>query len=347
MSDFVFTFKENNVIMIKTHSVYRGKVMTNKNAKNDKIVSAFLVVAIVTVMIVSYIVALGKFDDDVDYTSQVVSEEESSEVVVETSETSEEEQTEKPSGEYYDTLSFETVQFPNSEVVNGALAVLPNNPNGCAKVNEDTLVNISQYMTQNVYGLSTVALEIKEEAMSSLDDFIVSFYQEVPKNGLIIVNSYMTPEKISSTNSMPELSSGYSVQFSIYQSSYSFSDVEFSYLRDQAHRYGMIQRYPSGKETYTGVDSNSSIYRYVGLAHSWYMNYYKYCLEEYVDKIKTEKVIEYDSEIEKDVAYVIYYVPASTDSGSTMVTVPTNCEDYTVSGDGKDGFIVTARIKKS
>lgn len=64
------------------------------------------------------------------------------------------------------------------------------------------------------------------------------------------------------------LRSGSSIELEIPEVS---QDLDFGqttqgrWLRDNAHKYGFIQRYPSGKEPITGFYSNDRIFRYVGV----------------------------------------------------------------------------------
>jgi hypothetical protein len=75
------------------------------------------------------------------------------------------------------------------------------------------------------------------------------------------------------------------------------------------------------------------------------MQRYKLSLEEYLDKIKTEKVIEFKSRFEADTAYVIYYVSSNDQGNTTEIPLPSGGENYQISGDGSDGFIVTVKIQ--
>ena len=181
--------------------------------------------------------------------------------------------------------------------------------------------------------------------MPNLDRFIVSFYEQIAKNGVIVDKGYTSADALVTSDASVDLASGYTFKLSIYNSNYKFSSPEFAYLKEQAYKFGIIQRYPSDKENYTGFEENSTIYRYVGLAHSMYMNHYRHSLEEYIDKIRTQKVIEYKSDLELNTMYVIYYVPLDSSVETTYVPLPSNenCT-YTVSGDGGKGFIVTVKM---
>jgi len=313
-------------------------VLTDKGL----VLVAGLLVAII--LIASYITALAQFSDGVATDESSVSEilEESSEAAIEeTNSTVEVSKDYK----YYDDFQFESVPYKNTDVVNGSLAIIKDGSNGYPTIDQSEFVNIGHVKTPDVYGLSNMSLLLYDEAASGIDKFIVNFFQQVPKNGLIINKGYLKPDTISPSETVIDLTTGYSVQFSIFNSAYKFSDTEFSYLRDQAYKYGVIQRYPEGKEQYTSHDVDNTIYRYVGLAHSQYMNLYRFSLEEYLDKVRTEGVIEYESQLEANTAYVIYYVPLDTSVGTTYVPLPQgDGYTYSVSGDGKNGFVVAVKV---
>lgn len=102
-----------------------------------------------------------------------------------------------------------------------------------------------------------------------------------------------------------------------------------------AWEYGFVRRYPADKSGITGIRSDVSHFRYVGLPHSGIMKDYNLCLEEYLN---TLKAYPYDGEHLKveylETSYEIYYCEG------LQVPVPIDRE-YTISGNNMDGFIVT------
>ncbi len=330
--------------------MHKPKVNSYDNRNNNlslepKIVRIIAIFAVIA-MIASFVAALsnftGKNEVPISTEPEVAESVNVSEQV--TTETSEPiTNTPEKTYQYYDKLNFTDKQVDNSEVTNGSLSIVKNDSSAFPIVNQSELKSIYA-MKSDVYGLSGNGLYLYEEAITGLDAFIVSFYNEVSDNGLIIDKAYLPYNEADPANGTIDLSSGYSVRFSIYGSSYAFSDPEFNYLKEQAYRYGVIQRYPEGKKSHTGYDANSTIYRYVGMAHSWYMNYYKISLEEYIDTLRTNKIIEFKCGTENNKAYVIYYVEAEENSISTTVPVPSDEYKYTISGDGSRGFIVSVEV---
>mgnify|MGYP003311882174 CR=1 FL=1 len=323
----------------------RIKYYKNKRKKSNVALENMAVLVIVAIlvsgiMIASFIVALTRFSTN-DPTASSVAE--SSEVSIEVSveESSEVPEVSTPDYDYYDGIEYTEITIDNKEISNGSLAIVKNG-GSVPTIDTSKTAGVHEVMTPGVYGLKDYSLKAYTTAIKGIDQFIVNFYNAVPNNGLIIGEALISASGVSSENGSIDLTSGYSFLFSIHRSSYSFSDPAFQFLREQSYRYGVVQRYPADKKQYTGFEENLKIYRYVGIEHSYYMNYYNLCLEEYIDKITTERVIEFRSGLEDNTAYVIYYVPADTTSSVTKVPVPSD-ERYTynVSGDGSKGFVVS------
>ncbi|MDQ6420979.1 D-alanyl-D-alanine carboxypeptidase family protein [Paenibacillus sp. LHD-117] len=108
-----------------------------------------------------------------------------------------------------------------------------------------------------------------------------------------------------------------------------------------AASYGFIQRYKEGKEGLTGIACEPWHFRYVGAPHAATMERLGFCLEEYIDYVKS-----YSYEGERLThegegwRAETYYVPAEP-QGRTAVWIPA-CDDYSLSGNNADGFIMTA-----
>lgn len=133
-------------------------------------------------------------------------------------------------------------------------------------------------------------------------------------------------------------------------------DAEFagtySWIYQNAHKYGFVLRYKEDNASVTGVTNEPYHFRYVGVAHATYMYKNDLCLEEYLDMLRDSH--DFKSEHlsftgDDGTEYQVYYVAASSDS-VTEVQVPKADSEgkvtYTVSGDNKEGFIVTVEIKK-
>lgn len=127
------------------------------------------------------------------------------------------------------------------------------------------------------------------------------------------------------------------------------------WFRENAKNYGFILRYPKDKVYMTGINYESWHYRYVGTPHSQIMSDMNFCLEEYINYLRSytweKECLTYNGETGVDTlsaekyeeGVLIYYTPAE-EEGDTTLRVPKNGE-YTVSGNNVDGFVVTVSGK--
>lgn len=126
----------------------------------------------------------------------------------------------------------------------------------------------------------------------------------------------------------------------------------YKWIYDNAYKYGFIHRYPEAKANITGITTKYEAYhfRYVGYAHAYYMYQNGLCLEEYLDLIRdshsyADGALEFVGDDGNQ--YSVYYVAASSDP-VTRVPVPKTSDkiSYSISGDNKEGFIVTVIEEK-
>ncbi|MCL1878393.1 MAG: D-alanyl-D-alanine carboxypeptidase family protein, partial [Defluviitaleaceae bacterium] len=105
------------------------------------------------------------------------------------------------------------------------------------------------------------------------------------------------------------------------------------WLADNAHRFGLILRYPKGKEEITGVPHEPWHFRFVGKAHAHYMWENEMVFEEYLDFLKEKRNITVDIYGSK---YQVFY--QQPQDGGILVPNEFKC---TVSGDNQGGYIIT------
>lgn len=65
------------------------------------------------------------------------------------------------------------------------------------------------------------------------------------------------------------------------------SDAVYTWLADNAYRYGFIKRYPEDKVEITGVKNEPWHYRYVGVEAAQEIQEKGLCLEEYIELLKS------------------------------------------------------------
>ena len=115
----------------------------------------------------------------------------------------------------------------------------------------------------------------------------------------------------------------------------------FKWIDENAHQYGFILRYPNDCNCKIHEDLTDRVQlRYVGVAHATYMKQNNLCLEEYVSLIREQHKFsgEHLTFTVDGKSYEIYYYASS--GSRTHVPVPKN-DEYTISGNNMDGFIVT------
>ncbi len=100
-------------------------------------------------------------------------------------------------------------------------------------------------------------------------------------------------------------------------------------FRKLAVKYGFIERYTKDKECITNISEEEWHFRFVGIPHSEIINKYHFCLEEYIEYLKNNK-INYKN-------YEIYYLPYK----DNLVINLENIEN--ISGNNIDGFIITKK----
>lgn len=81
--------------------------------------------------------------------------------------------------------------------------------------------------------------------------------------------------------------------------------AESEWVKDNCWKYGFILRYPEDKEDMTKIKYESWHLRYLGKIYSEYIYKNKLCYEEFIQKIKNEKIIKYTSE-GKEIYKMVY-----------------------------------------
>lgn len=79
----------------------------------------------------------------------------------------------------------------------------------------------------------------------------------------------------------------------------------YEWLTKKAYLYGFIERYPKGKETVTDFIWEHWHYRYVGNPYAKYITSNEITLEEFIDRLRTEKKLELNYAGQ---AYEMFYV---------------------------------------
>ena len=202
---------------------------------------------------------------------------------------------------------------------------------------------------------------LRGDVIDNLNHMLDDFQTETGHSDIIIISGYRTTEQqqelydadledtgedTSTLVAKPgysEHETGYAMDFSLFEDGISADydgTGEYDWINQNCAHYGFILRYPENKTDLTEIRYESWHYRYVGQPHAYYMQQNDLCLEEYIETLKDYSV---DNPLEitnwDGKVYQVYYVPAEA-SDSTYVMVPPD-QEYTVSGNNVDGFIIT------
>jgi peptidase M15B and M15C DD-carboxypeptidase vanY/endolysin len=254
---------------------------------------------------------------------------------------------------------YKSVSMDNQEIHNGDL-ILVNNSTAYESTDENELEAVYEKKTDS-YSVSGSELMLRGDVIENLNNMLDDFQTETGHDDIIIISGYRTTEQqqelydadledtgedTSTLVAKPgysEHETGYAMDFSLFEDGISADydgTGEYDWINQNCAHYGFILRYPENKTDLTEIRYESWHYRYVGQPHAYYMQQNDLCLEEYTETLKDYSV---DNPLEitnwDGKVYQIYYVPAEA-GDSTYVMVPPD-QEYTVSGNNVDGFIIT------
>lgn len=260
-------------------------------------------------------------------------------------------------------LQFTTTEVPRSDLTKGSLVL----------VNRETVWPFPELELANVYEsgagsyqLSGTGLELQAGALDSFNKMMESFTRITGVTQVMVAECYRSESEQTAlyNNTLDrygeaetdafvakpgysEFHTGYALSLSLITDDGTVMDFtgddDCDWLLRNCSRFGFVLRYPEGKAEITGYDSQPYHLRYVGKPHAYLMNLKGYCLEEYLEYLEHytfggSHVQITDNENQQ---YEIYYVPATEDT--TNVPVPLD-KEYVISGDNRNGFIVTVKL---
>ena len=223
----------------------------------------------------------------------------------------------------------------------------------------NALKNIGEYRNAHVqegqtfpYKISTTSLLIHEAALSDLHTWLSDMHKATQNSDVIITSAYRTAQEQESFLTPVGKSNhhtGYGVTFKIYAnqvtSSLSSDAACYTWMTENAYKYGFVQRYPEGKESTTGMSDYTEHFHYVGYGPAAYMKQNNLCLEEFVATIKgytqSNPLTVTDANGQ---GWLIYH--AACPGEAATIQLPTNF-NYTVSGDNEGGVIVCVSLTKT
>lgn len=212
---------------------------------------------------------------------------------------------------------------------------------------KDTLVQIHQDTTDP---LTTMLTDFANEK-GLYNVMIISGFRSVQRQSeLYDEDLQKTGLSYSTLVTVPGFSehhTGYAMDFGLYSPDWSSEydgTGEYAWINENCKKYGFVVRYPSDKTEITGIDYEPWHFRYTNVPHSYVIMDNGMCFEEYIELLKQypfENEHLFATDKETNTQYEIYYVPMEGDK--LQIPVPAT-EEYTISGNNVDGFIITVKL---
>ncbi|MGN1224434.1 MAG: D-alanyl-D-alanine carboxypeptidase family protein [Ruminococcus sp.] len=242
--------------------------------------------------------------------------------------------------------NYDTITLSDSDLHNGALVMVSNT---CPYSGKTDFTDFST-LYDTCLKFRTETLTFQPEMRNPMVELFDAYQASQGAVNLQIHSTSITNTDYDSlyTNVLSERSSGYSFDIGLITSTgevVPYLTKRNEWMVANCWYYGFILRYPDDKTSITGVDYMPHHFRYVGLPHSMIMYENNYCLEEYLDYVKSYTVDNPLTYTSGDIIYEIYYYAAST-TGSTEVKIPKK-NSYSISGNNTDGFIITTQHSAS
>lgn len=322
----------------------------------DRIVILALVVVALIVLLTSCVKAILKNDDEADESSNISTSDNSPEQSTDPGEQpSEGVPAPEKENNSSDNAGFTNVLYEHDDIYKGDLVLV--NAAYEYKFPEGDIDLVTLFDNRNsYYDNGDFVTKLDRNVIGSLNQMMADFAEanSLSTTDIFIIDGYRTyDEQVErhSSGKSKTFEAGHSDYhtgrtFDMFRMgtdglpSYFAAEGDCAWFAENAAKYGLIVRYPEGKEEATGEKPRAYTYRYIGAAHAVYMRDNGLCLEEYISELKKHTKDDPLAAASDGTTYIMYYVPAA-ESGATEVPVPDD-KQYTVSGNNADGFIVTA-----
>ena len=193
------------------------------------------------------------------------------------------------------------------------------------------------------YSLYSESIKLEFDAAEALNRLMEDYNNETGLSDFVVygTDDTYTGEDSCCPEHFTESDLGTTVDLALkaYGEVISFDGLDDEgWLIDNCWKYGFIVRYPKGMDDATGHSYCPWHLRYVGKVHSAIMHEKEMCLEDYLrflGDFTLDKPYQYTYESE---VYTIFSVESTGESTVTYVPLSSS---YSVSGNNKDGFIIT------
>ena len=252
-------------------------------------------------------------------------------------------ESEVPETEKHNPMFSETV-IDESQLFSGSLVKV-----------DSTTPYISTEMTQTVdliyyrndyYTLinETDSVILNADAGEALNLMMADYYNSTGKANFLVYGTTdtYTGEGSYCPEAFPESVTGNTIDLAVNVGStvltYDGCDEE-KWIIDNCYKYGYIVRFPANKSQMTGNAFCPWHLRYVGKVHSAVMNELNCCLEEYLELLKK---YTYDHPLTYNLNGTMYIIYSVQSTGQTTNAKVPAMNEYTISGNNTDGFIITS-----
>jgi len=265
-----------------------------------------------------------------------------------------------------------TIECKNSDIHKGEL-ILVNRDFAYVGESNTSLSNIYS-MKNDSYYVNSTGMLLETKMINAINNMLADFQAQTGINNILANSGYRSVAEqtelynadLASTGletselvappGNSEHHTGYAMDFAINDGeSYPAvrNEGEYTWIYDNADKYGMILRYTEENKNITGYMAESWHFRYIGKPHASIVKQTGMAYEEYIfflKKFTFEEPLEYkysDNEF-----YKIYFVNQNHDGDITEVPLTydaitsTDPEAYSVSGNNMDGFVVTLKVDK-
>ncbi|MBC8534822.1 M15 family metallopeptidase [Yeguia hominis] len=254
--------------------------------------------------------------------------------------------------------NYHTVSLKESEIHSGELILVNSENEFWDPADETNLVCVFDGKTAS-YNVSDKNVEVASQVLAPLNQMLDDFYARYQTDAVLVASGYrsfalqasLLEDEIAQEGSTEaarwitqpgysEHHTGLAVDLSIYHTETGLSESYdgtgiYSWINENAPRYGFVVRYSNEKQAVTGIAAEPWHFRYVGVPHASVMQENGFCLEEYLSFLQAYAFERQHLRVQcGDTTYTIYY------TDQLDVPVP-NDRAYSISGNNVDGFIVT------
>lgn len=271
-------------------------------------------------------------------------------------------ESETASEEDAEAIDFGFEAIPVTEIKHGPLALVNHD---CPTEDLETGI-VTIFDNKNEFlNVKDMTVTLHTDALDALNKMAAAFHEATGHADLMVMEGYLTKQtqkeiyeadlqRTGATGSQrfaipgcSEMESGYSFDLSVYANGI-FQDFtgegDYEWIMKHCAEYGFVQRFPADKESITKISDQTSVFRYVGKPHAWYMYKNHLCMEEYADLLETYPQDGTHLTVSDQLGqlFEVYYVSIDPNDPSPEAVVPVPIGyKFSVSGNNRHGFIVT------